>query len=42
MMVQQADVRLIAGIMSWKAFICTRLLPLLNVAALTIMPSAGS
>jgi hypothetical protein len=41
-MVQPAMYAEIAAIMSWKAFICIRLLPLSKVTALTIMPSAGS
>jgi hypothetical protein len=41
-MVQQADVQLNHRDHVGKAFICVRLLPLLNVTALTIMPLAGS
>jgi hypothetical protein len=41
-MVQPADVRRDRRDHVMEAFICIRLLPLLEVTALTIMPSAGS
>jgi hypothetical protein len=40
-MVQRLMYAQIAGIMSGKVFICTLLLPLLNVTALMIKPSAA-